>query len=168
MGGGIDMTLITPPSPSQLLAERGTSPPFAERIGEPLGPSPWIDVGQDRIDAFADATEDHQWLHVDRARAATVSPGTTVAHGFLTLSLISGALLDLLELDPEATVLNYGLDRVRFPARVPAGSRVRVHATILGAEPARLGTRLSLRCVVECEGAERPACVADLVWLVLD
>lgn len=140
---------------------------FAERIGQPLGTSRWIGVDQSRIDAFADVTEDHQFIHIDPARAAEGPFGTTVAHGFLTLSLLSTLTYDILPaLGPYETSLNYGFDRVRFLAAVPSGARLRAHFTLTDATaktPDRILLRIGTR--IEIERAETPALVAD--WLVL-
>ena len=141
---------------------------LAELVGVELGPSSWIDVDQSRIDAFAAATEDPQWIHIDPTRAAAESPyGTTVAHGFLTLSLCVPMLYEVL---PPAggMAVNYGVNRVRFPAAVPSGGRVRGRFTVRSVEggPAG-GARATINAVVECEGVEKPVCVAELVVLTL-
>jgi acyl dehydratase len=141
--------------------------PLIDRVGEDLGYSPWVTVTQKNIDDFADATGDHQWIHVDPLRAATSPLGTTVAHGYLILSIASGLLLDLFDFEEETTVLNYGLDRVRFPASMPPGSSLRMHAVITGAEPAKGGTQLQVRVTFEAREIERPVCVADIVWRVM-
>ncbi|HXF98733.1 MAG TPA: MaoC family dehydratase [Gaiellaceae bacterium] len=130
-----------------------------------LGPSSWIEVGQERIDAFAAATDDPQWIHVDRERAATGPFGTTVAHGFLTLSLCVPMLYELLP--PLGTVVNYGVDRVRFPAPVPAGSRIRGRFRVASVEETPHGERATIEALVEREGEEKPVCVANLVLLAL-
>jgi acyl dehydratase len=133
-------------------------------VGVELGPTSWIEVGQERIDAFAAATDDPQWIHVDPARAAEGPFGTTIAHGFLTLSLCVPMLYEALP--GEATMaVNYGTNRVRFPAAVPSGSRVRGRFRVLSVEDAPLGERATVEATVECEGVERPVCVAELVVL---
>ena len=138
---------------------------FEELVGTELGPSSWIEVTQERIDAFAAATDDHQWIHVDPERAASGPFGSTIAHGYLTLSLTVPMLSELLP--PEAAggrmVLNYGVDRVRFPAPVPVGSRVRGRFRILSVEAAAHGERAVIEGRIECEGAEKPACAAQIV-----
>jgi acyl dehydratase len=144
-----------------------SQPTLADQIGQEIGVSPWHTVTQQMIDTFADATGDHQWIHTDPVRAARSALGTTVAHGYLILSLASGLLLDMLGFDETVTVLNYGLDRVRFPASVPPGTDVRMRAVVTGAEPAGGGTQLHLRLTFEARGIERPVCVADIVWRVL-
>ena len=135
-------------------------------VGVELGPSSWIEVTQARIDAFAAATEDPQWIHVDRERAAAGPFGTTIAHGFLTLSLCIPMLAELLPRET-GTRVNYGVDRVRFPAPVPAGSRVRGRFRIAWLEPVARGERVSIEARVEAEGVEKPVCAAELVLLTL-
>jgi acyl dehydratase len=135
-------------------------------VGVELGPSSWLDVTQERIDAFAQATEDRQWIHVDRARAAAGPFGGTIAHGFLTLSLCVPVLAELLP-PSEGLVVNYGVNRVRFPAPVPAGSRVRGRIRVTSVEEGVPGERANIEAVVECEGVEKPVCVAELVALTV-
>jgi acyl dehydratase len=139
---------------------------LAGLVGVELGPTSWIEVTQARIDAFATATDDFQWIHVDSARAAAGPYGTTVAHGFLTLSLCVPVLYELLP-PSDATLVNYGVNRVRFPAPVPAGSRVRGRITIASVEASGTGERATIAATVECEGIEKPVCVAELVVLAL-
>jgi acyl dehydratase len=131
-----------------------------------LGPSSWRDVAQERIDAFADATDDPQWIHIDRERAAAGPFGTTIAHGFLTLSLCVPMLDELLPAS-EGLVLNYGVDRVRFPAPVPSGRRIRGRFRVVSVEETERGERATIEAVVECEGVEKPVCVAQLVVLTV-
>ena len=137
-------------------------------VGQELGVSDWITVGQDRIDAFADCTEDHQWIHTDVGRAAE-SGGTTIAHGFLTLSLLP-ALRNEIGVIPDgvARVLNYGLDRVRFLAPVQSGARVRARVTLTSVAPKGEG-RLLLKTenTVEIEGEAKPALVAETLALLI-
>ncbi|MDW8338402.1 MAG: MaoC family dehydratase [Thermoleophilia bacterium] len=138
---------------------------LAELVGRELGPTSWLEVTQERIDAFARATDDPQWIHVDPERARVESPfGTTVAHGFLTLSLCVPMLYEVLPAGGTMAV-NYGANRVRFPAPVPAGSRVRGRFRVLSVEEASLGERATIEATVEREGSERPVCVAELVVL---
>ena len=139
---------------------------LGELVGVELGPSSWIDVTQERIDAFAAATDDPNWIHVDRERAATGAFGTTIAHGFLTLSLCVPMLVELLPTSG-ATVVNYGVDRVRFPAPVPSGGRVRGRFRIASVESSGGAERAQIDARVECEGVEKPVCAADLVLLTL-
>lgn len=135
-------------------------------VGVELGPTSWIDISQQRIDAFAGATDDEQWIHVDPARAADGPFGTTIAHGFLTLSLCVPMLYELFPPSERATV-NYGVNRVRFPAPVPSGSRVRGRFKVVSVEDAPAGARGTIEATVECEGVEKPVCVAELVVLEL-
>jgi acyl dehydratase len=137
-----------------------------ELVGVELGPSSWIEISQERIDAFANATDDFQWIHVDREQADGGPFGTTIAHGFLTLSLCVPMLYEVL---PPAggMVVNYGLNRVRFPAPVPSGSRVRGRFQVTSVEEAAAGERATIEAVVECQGVDKPVCVAELVLLTL-
>ena len=139
------------------------------RIGQPIGSSDWIEVCQDRITAFADATDDHQFIHVDPDAATAAGFGGTIAHGFLSLSLLSRMAADVM-LIPDTTrmALNYGLDRVRFLAPVRAGKRVRGHFTLDGAEEKAPGQLLLKHQVtVEIEGEEKPALTAQWLGLIL-
>jgi len=130
--------------------------------GRPLGTSDWLEVTQERIDRFADATGDHQWIHVDPERARKGPFGTTIAHGYLTLSLVSHFLPQIVTVRGISMGINYGADRVRFPAPVPSGSRVRGRAELLSAEEVRGGAiQAKIRVTVEVEGSEKPACVAE-------
>ena len=135
-------------------------------LGVGLGPTSWIDVSQKRIDLFAQATDDPQWIHTDPERAADGPFGTTIAHGYLTLSLCVPMLHE--ELPPAGgMVVNYGVNRVRFPAAVPSGGRVRGRFRVLSIEDASGGERATIEASVECEGVERPVCVAELVLLTV-
>ena len=136
-------------------------------VGSELGPTSWIEVTQERIDAFAAATDDPQWIHVDPERAATGPFGTTIAHGFLTLALCVPMLYEILAGRSDAMAVNYGTNRVRFPAAVPSGSRIRGRFRVLGVEDAALGTRATIEAAVECEGVDKPVCVAELVVLTV-
>jgi acyl dehydratase len=137
--------------------------------GRPIGPSDWREVTQADIDTFAELSRDHQWIHVDVERAKTESPfGTTVAHGNLTLSMIDGFRPELLESTGFKLGVNYGWDKVRFPAPVPAGSRIRASVETLSVEEKRGGWhQIVQRWTVEVEGSEKPACVAESVGRVL-
>ena len=137
-----------------------------ELVGVELGPTSWFEVTQERIDAFANATDDPQWIHTDPERAAAGPFGGTIAHGFLTLSLCVPMLYEVLS-PADATVVNYGVNRVRFPAPVPAGSRIRGRFRVLSVEDAAGGERAVIEARVECEGVEKPVCVAELVVLTL-
>lgn len=132
------------------------------RVGEVLGVSPWITVDQARIDAFAHASGDLQWIHVDPVRAASGPFGTTIAHGFLTLSLIPWMSEAAFDIQGQRMGINYGLNKVRFPAPVPVNSRLRGHFKLLSCEPiADGGWQLCVEASIEREGAERPVCVAE-------
>ncbi|MFL6061244.1 MAG: MaoC family dehydratase [Marmoricola sp.] len=136
-----------------------------DATGLRLGPTPWTMVTQPQVDAFADITHDHQWIHVDEERARTGPFGTTIAHGYLTLSLVPFLLGQLLEVTGIAMAVNYGLERVRFPAPVLVGASLQASAEILDVAP-RVSTRqVTIRVTVESDGAERPVCVADVVIL---
>jgi acyl dehydratase len=135
-------------------------------VGRELGPTSWIEVTQERIDAFAAATEDPQWIHVDPARAAAGPFGTTIAHGFLTLSLCVPMLSEVLPAHGSMAV-NYGTNRVRFPAPVPSGSRIRGRFRVVAIDEVGLGRRATIEAAVEIEGADKPACVAELVVLTV-
>jgi acyl dehydratase len=133
------------------------------RVGEEVAVSPWYEISQDRIQAFAEAAEDRQWIHVDPQRARSSPFGTTIAHGFLTLSLLS-KLAECLSLSDRRMGVNYGLDRVRFTAPVPAGSRVRARFTPSRCERLEGGVQVTWNVVVERDGSDKPCLVA--VWLV--
>lgn len=136
-------------------------------MGGSLGPTGWTQVDQQRIDAFADATGDQQWIHVDPARAAAESPlGTTIAHGYLTLSMLPAFAAQLLRIDFGSSRLNYGLDRVRFPAPVPVGAELRARVTLAALEPRPQGWLLSSTYTVEVRDGDRPACIADTLALI--
>ena len=138
-------------------------------MGKEIGPGEWREVSQRDIDLFADLSGDHQWIHTDVERAKTESPfGTTVAHGNLTLSLIDGLRLDLISSSGFALGVNYGWNKVRFPAPVPAGSRVRGKAEVVSVDEVGNGWwQVVTRFTVEVEGQEKPACVADSVGRAL-
>jgi acyl dehydratase len=133
------------------------------KVGDVYGPSSWIEVTQDRINQFADATEDHQWIHVDPQRAAAGPFGTTVAHGFLTLSLVPYFAGQLRRIEGARMGINYGLDRVRFPAPVPAGARIRARSQLISVDQVGEAAHLVNRVTIEVEGSAKPACVADVV-----
>jgi len=134
------------------------------KTGDRFGPSSWTEVSQERIDAFAEATGDHQWIHVDPAKAAAGPFGTTIAHGYLTLSLLPAASYEVIPAQGSGMAINYGLDRVRFPAPVPVGSRVRVTFEVRDVEGAEWGTQVTMTATVERDGADKPVCVADVVF----
>lgn len=132
-------------------------------VGEQLGYTDWVEVDQKRIDLFADATGDHQWIHVDAEKAAAGPFGTTIAHGYLTLSLLPLFGPQLLRVDGATMGVNYGTNKVRFPAPVPVGSRLRATARITGVEDVTGGVQLTVAFTVEREGGDKPVCVAESV-----
>jgi acyl dehydratase len=139
-------------------------------VGKELLVSDWVTVGQDRINRFADATNDHQWIHVDVERAARESPaGTTIAHGFLTLSALAGMTMQIgMVPDGVFQALNYGVDKARFLAPVRAGKRIRAHAVLTSAEKKPGGrVLLTVSCTVEIDGEDKPAVVANLLSLMI-
>jgi acyl dehydratase len=137
-----------------------------ELVGKEIGVSDWMIVTQERIHRFAEATEDRQWIHLDGERAKRESPfGTTIAHGFLTLSLISHLMQQAFEVrGPAKLVVNYGLNRVRFPAPVREGTRIRGRFTLASVKDLGDSYEAVFACSVECEGSDKPACVAE--WIV--
>ena len=134
--------------------------------GETLGTSDWHEVTQEAIDAFADVTGDHQWIHVDRERAKETPFGGTIAHGYYTLSLAPMLTAQVMALDGFAMVINYGANRVRFPAPVPVGSRVRVTVRVADIDDSPGGAQLTLELTFEGEGGEKPVCVAQTLMRV--
>ena len=131
-----------------------------ELVGQEIGTSDWIEISQEQVDRFADATGDHQWIHVDQERAAQGPFGGTIAHGFLTLSLIPRILPEVLEVKGFAMGVNYGLDKVRFPAPVPVGSRLRATVVLEEVSEVPGGVQLAHTFTFEEEGGDKPACVA--------
>ncbi len=132
-------------------------------VGKELAVGDWIEVTQERIQRFAEATGDHQWIHVDRERAAAGPFGTTIAHGFLTLSLLPEMSAKAFEVRDTKMGVNYGLNRVRFPAPVPSGSRLRGHFKLLKYEPLEGGAQLTVEVKMEREGSDKPVCIAESV-----
>jgi acyl dehydratase len=132
-------------------------------VGERLGESPWVTVRQREVDLFAEATGDHQWIHVDPEQAKSGPFGTTIAHGFLTLSLAPALLGQVLEVAGASFVINYGLNKVRFPAPVPTGSNVRMAVDLNAADPVEGGIQAALGLTFELEGQPKPACVGEMV-----
>ena len=130
-------------------------------VGKPLGTSEWLTITQERVNGFADATDDHQWIHVDPERAKAGPFGATIAHGYLTLSMLAGFLGGVVQVRDVRMGVNYGLNKVRFMAPVPVGSRLRARQTLLGAQPLEGGMQLAWRTTVEREGADKPVCVAE-------
>jgi acyl dehydratase len=134
-------------------------------VGQEVGTSDWLVVTQDRIDAFADATADHQWIHIDTERAALQTPfGSTIAHGFLTLSLLSALMRDALTVDGPRMTLNYGLNRVRFVSPVPSGSRIRARIALAGIDDKGDSIQATWGVTVERERSDKPAVIAE--WIV--
>lgn len=131
--------------------------------GSDLGVGPYRAITQPEVNTFADVTGDHQWIHIDVKRARESSFGTTIVHGFFTLSLLPSLLHDVYEMSGFALGVNYGLNRVRFPAPLPVGSRVRARATLSKVDPIPGGLQVVIGCTVELEGGTKPVCVADLV-----
>jgi acyl dehydratase len=140
---------------------------LAGRIGQELGVSEWVTVDQARIDQFASATGDHQWIHVDPQRAAAGPYGATIAHGYLTLSMVPIFLAPLLALEGVSMSLNYGVEQVRFPHPVRVGSRIRGRVTVESVRETAQGVRLEMKCVMEIDGAAKPACVAHPIALLI-
>ena len=132
-------------------------------VGQQLGHSDWLEIDQQRIDLFADATGDHQWIHVDPERAAQGPFGATIAHGYLTLSLANLFLPQIMQVNNISMGVNYGCEKVRFPAAVPVGSRVRGSGEIISAEEVKGGVQVVVRMTIEIQGSERPACVIDTI-----
>jgi acyl dehydratase len=137
------------------------------QAGETYGPSSWIEIPQSKIDAFAEATGDHQWIHVDPEKAAQGPFGTTIAHGYLTLSLIPVASYEVLPRSGRMGI-NYGLNRVRFPSPVPVGSRVRTTFEVLNVDEIEGGRQTTMTATIEREGGDKPVCVAEVVFRSYD
>ena len=135
--------------------------------GEEVGTTEWVEITQERVDQFADATGDHQWIHVDVEKAKEGPFGGTIAHGYLTLSLIPWLSAQVIDLQTSGAKLNYGVNKVRFPHPVLVGSRVRLVASIGSITEVSAGRQLTLKYVVEIEGQDKPACVAETVVLLL-
>ena len=141
----------------------GSLDELREAVGAELGPSDWLEVDQKRVDLFAEATGDHQWIHVDPQRAADGPFGTTIAHGYLTLSLLPYLVPKVLQVEGVRMGVNYGVNKVRFPAPVPVGSRVRARVRIADVSEAGGGVQLTTQVTIEREGGEKPVCVAESV-----
>ncbi len=135
--------------------------------GEEIGSSEWLEITQERVDQFAEATSDFQWIHVDRERAEQGPFGGTIAHGYLTLSLIPHLGSTVFSVDTPGAKLNYGVNKVRFPNPVPVGSRVRATVTVGEVAENPVGHQLTMKFVIEIEGHDKPACVAETVVLLL-
>ena len=140
-------------------------PGLRDRIGQELAISDWLEITQERINQFAEATGDHQWIHVDPVRAAKESPfHATIAHGFLTLSLVSTLARAAMRFPPMKLAVNYGVNRVRFVSPVPAGGRVRARFTPSAVDEAGGGIQVTWKATIEMEGNAKPSCVAE--WIV--
>lgn len=140
---------------------------LAGKVGTELGVTDWITVDQDRVNLFADATDDHQWIHVDLEKAAAGPFGGTIAHGFLTLSMMPLFLKPFSQFEGVAMQINYGLDKVRFPHPVRVGSRIRARVSVVAVEPRDQGNLLTQQVVVEIENIDKPACVALVLALIV-
>lgn len=138
-----------------------------KHVGEDMGTSEWVKIDQDRVNKFADATGDHQWIHVDVERAKRELPTKgTIAHGYLTLSLIPMLASQIMRIDGVSRGINYGSNKVRFTSMVPTGARVRARQKLLAAEPKSGGLQLTNEVTIEIEGQDRPACIAETISLV--
>jgi acyl dehydratase len=135
--------------------------------GKAIGPGSWARVGQPRVDAFAETTGDHQWVHVDRERAAAGPFGQTIAHGYLTLALIPALAEELFTIETGGALLNYGINKVRFPSPVPAEAEVRLTARIVEVEDHSAGSLITIGYVIEISGDDRPGLVAETLTLVV-
>jgi acyl dehydratase len=153
-----------PPPPAQNAPVRISVDDLPAHAGSHLGTSGWREITQEAVRRFADATGDHQWIHVDEERARAGPFGRTIAHGYLTLSLAPVLLWEILEVEGASVTVNYGLGKVRFPAPVPVGSRVRLAADLDAAEPFAGGVQVGLRAVFELEGQDKPCCVAEILF----
>jgi acyl dehydratase len=132
-------------------------------VGQEVGVSEWLGIDQKRIDLFAEATGDHQWIHVDPARAKDGPFGTTIAHGYLTLSLLPDLVSQIMRVDGVRMGINYGVNKVRFPAPVPVGSQLRARAELVDASEAGGGVQVTAKVTIEREGGDKPVCVAESV-----
>ncbi|MFT4008686.1 MAG: MaoC family dehydratase [Nocardioidaceae bacterium] len=142
-------------------------PELEAAVGSHLGYSDWHTVTQEQVNLFADATGDHQWIHIDTEKAAAGPFGTTIAHGFLTLSLLPMLTAEIYRVDGVKMGVNYGADRLRFPSPVPVGSRVRAGAELNAVSPSSLGYQVATRVTIEREGGDKPSCVVDMLSIVV-
>ena len=134
-----------------------------EAVGRDLGTSSWLEITQERVNQFADATGDHQWIHVDPVRAAAGPFGGPIAHGYLTLSLSNALLPEVVEVQGVSMGVNYGADKVRFPAPVPVGSRIRARVTLAAVDEVAGGIQTTMIITIEVEGGTKPACVIESI-----
>ena len=139
---------------------------FRAAEGEELGTGDWITVTQDQINLFAEATGDHQWIHVDPDKAAEGPFGTTIAHGYLTVSLLPVLAQSIYQIEGLTMGVNYGINKLRFPSPVPVDSRLRASATLREVSDIAIGTQAVISFVVEREGGDKPACIADVVYVM--
>jgi acyl dehydratase len=153
---------------SRLPVRPSTFAELEELIGQELGPTEWYHITQERIDAFAEVTNDHQWIHVDPVRAASSPLGVTIAHGLFSLSLGPQFSYELMAFDGFAHSLNYGYDKVRFPAPILVGSRIRMRSTIVSAEQVSGGIQIKTKQVIERDGTDKPVVVAESVARVVE
>lgn len=140
---------------------------FAQAVGTHLGYSDWHTITQQQIDTFAEATWDHQWIHTDPEKAAGGPFGKTIAHGYLTLSLVSALVWEIYKVDGLKMGLNYGSNKVRYPAPVPVGSRIRAGAELVELKESAQGAQSTVRVTVEVEGQDKPGCVAEIVSVLV-
>lgn len=138
---------------------------FGAMAGRSLGTSDWIDVTQDRVDMFAESTDDQQWIHVDAERAASGPFGATIAHGYFTLSLIPSMLRQIYRLEGVRMSVNYGANHVRFPSVVPVGSRLRANARLITLESSDRGSKATIAVEIERDGGDKPVCVAEIIYM---
>ena len=136
-------------------------------VGTSIGQTDWLEITQEQVNQFADATGDHQWIHVDVEKASKGPFGGTIAHGYLTLSLIAKFGGELFDVEGVSAKLNYGINKVRFPSPVPVGSKIRANATVAAAQRTDTGVQVSLQWVIEIENTLKPACVAETVVLLV-
>jgi len=134
-----------------------------DQVGVQLGATEWMVIDQPRIDQFADATDDHQWIHVDSEKAASGPFGATIAHGYLTLALVNKFLPDLISVTGTSMGVNYGCEKVRFPAAVVVGSEIRGSGEVVTVEDVSGGCQIVVRVTIEIKGSDRPACVVDTI-----
>lgn len=150
------------------MTTRITSPAaLPDHVGQTMGTSDWIEITQERVNQFADATGDHQWIHVDPERAAAGPFGTTIAHGYLTLSLLPMLCWEIYQVEGVSMGINYGCNKVRFPSVVPVGSRVRAGVELAEVTPGPKGVQVIAVVTIELEGSDRPACVAESVSVIV-
>ena len=137
--------------------------------GLKIGPSDWMEITQERINTFADATDDQQWIHVDEEKAAKYSPTkTTIAHGFMSVAMLSELISDLIEIKSVKLGLNYGLNKVRFPNSVPVNSELRLVSSLKQIDDFPNGKKLTFNCLMEIKGHEKPACVAEFIFVLIE